>query len=283
MDVLHVDASNTEQARAWDGDEGEYWSEHADRFDAAIARYQGAFLASAAIQPNDRVLDIGCGTGQTTRDAARLAPAGSALGVDLSARMLDVARARAEAEGVANARFLHADAQVYPFERGSFDVAISRTGTMFFGDHIAAFGNLARALRPGGRFVQLVWRGPADNEWFREVTTALAAGRTVPAPPPDAPSPFALSDPARVRALLAQAGFADIALTSPSEPVWFGANPDEAHRFLTGLLGWMLDGLDTAGKARALDTLHTVLAAHAGPGGVELLSGTWLITATQSG
>jgi SAM-dependent methyltransferase len=257
------------------------WAEHADVFDRSIARYDQPLMVAAGIGAADRVLDIGCGTGHTTRHAARLARAGEAVGVDLSARMLQVARTRAAAAGLDNVRFVQADAQTYPFEPAGFDVAISRTGTMFFGDPAAAFANISRALRPGARFAQLVRRSPADNPWFREVTGALAAG-PLPALSPDAPSPFALSDPDRVRLLLTGAGFRDVELEARDEPMWFGADVEHAYAFFVGLLSWMLDGLDPAARARALDQVRAVLSAHLGPGGVQLASGTWLITATRS-
>src|SRR3954462_10863092 len=100
--AVPVHSSNVEQLRAWDGDEGEYWAENAEYFDRSVAVYHQRLLAAAAIAERDRVLDVGCGTGQTTRDAGRAASAGSALGIDLSSRMLDYARRRAIAEGVTN-------------------------------------------------------------------------------------------------------------------------------------------------------------------------------------
>src|SRR6516225_8501986 len=130
--ALHVDPANAEQARAWDGDEGAYWAGNAGRFDRAVAAYHERFLAAAVIGCADRVIDIGCGTGQTTRDAARAAADGRALGVDLSARMIERARRLAAEHEIANAAFEQADAQIHPFETEAFDVAISRTGTMFF-------------------------------------------------------------------------------------------------------------------------------------------------------
>ncbi|MGW0555794.1 class I SAM-dependent methyltransferase [Streptomyces sp. NPDC002926] len=178
--TLQVDPSNAEQASAWDGEEGGYWAEHADQFDLALRGYRTRFLAAAGIAAGDQVLDIGCGTGETTRDAARRASRGRALGVDLSDAMLRVARQRAAAEGLHNAAFVHADAQVHPFPAAAFDVAVSRTGTMFFADPVAAFRNICGALRPGGRLVQLVWQPPAGNEWFLSFTRALAAGRPLP-------------------------------------------------------------------------------------------------------
>jgi SAM-dependent methyltransferase len=130
---IAVDPANIEQVTAWDGDEGAYWADNAERFDRFMTAYHAPFLAAAAIRATDRVLDIGCGTGQTTRDAARAAAAGSALGVDLSARMIGYARQAAHRDRIGNATFEQGDAQIYPFPAGVFDVAISRTGAMFFG------------------------------------------------------------------------------------------------------------------------------------------------------
>src|SRR4051794_3138693 len=187
---MRVDPSNVEQAKAWDGDEGEYWATHSEWFDRSIESYHRSFLDAAAIAPTDRVLDIGCGTGQTTRDAARRAASGAALGIDLSSRMIEVARQQATNEGVDNVTFEQVDAQVHPFDAGSFDVAISRTGAMFFGDMGAAFANIARAIRRDGRLALLTWQPLPANEWIREISMAMAAGRPLPAPPPDAPGPF---------------------------------------------------------------------------------------------
>src|SRR5207247_1448904 len=138
--------------------------------------------------------------------AARAAPAGSALGVDLSDPMLDYARRVAESERLTNCTFLQADAQIHPFEPASFDVAICRTSAMFFADHVAALANIGRALRSGGRLVLLTWQPLAGNEWLEKIATALAAGRPPQVPAPGA-GPFALSDPDRIRALLGAAHF----------------------------------------------------------------------------
>ena len=190
------------------------------------------------------MLDVGCGAGETTLDAARAASAGTALGVDLSAAMLAVARARAAATGVDNVSFLQADAQVHPFPPGAYDVVIGRTSAMFFGDPEAAFANLATALRPGGRLVLLVWQGLEHNEWLRCILGAMAAGRDLAPPPPGTRGPFALAEPDRVRGLLLGAGFADLALDDVRRPMWFGEDADDATAFVAGLNAWMLRGLD---------------------------------------
>ena len=190
---IRVDPANAGQARAWDGDEGAYWADNAERFDRAVAAYHGPFMAACRIARGERVLDIGCGTGQTTRD------------------------------------------------------------------------------------VMLVWQGPGPNEWVRELGGALAAGRNLPAPPPGAPGPFALADPGRTRTLLASAGFSEVTLDALHEPMWFGCDPDDAHRFVLGLMGWMLDGLYSAARKRALDALSATVSAHAGSDGITFASGAWLI------
>jgi SAM-dependent methyltransferase len=276
-----VDPSNREQLAAWDGNEGAYWAAHAEYFDRSVADYHRRLFDAATITASERVLDVGCGTGQTTCDAARSASAGSALGVDLSSRMLDYARQRAAAEGVANAAFLHADAQIHEFSRADFHVAISRTGAMFFGDPRAAFTNIGRSLAPGGRLILVVWQPLAANEWIREIAGALAAGRDQPAPPPDAPGPFSLSDSERVRSVLSSAGFTGINLEAAEAPMWFGTDPDDAQRFIIGLVGWMLEGLDETGRRRALDDLRTTVAAHTTSDGVVFGSAAWIIRAVQ--
>ena len=279
--ALQVDPANAGQARAWDGGEGAYWAENAARFDRAVAAYRERFLTAAGIGRTERVLDIGCGTGQTTRDAARAAADGSALGVDLSGPMIALARGLAAGQGLANAQFEQADAQIHPFRAASFDVAISRTGTMFFGDPVAAFANIARALRPGGRLMMLVWQGPEHNEWVYELSAALAAGRDLPAPPPNAPGPFAQSDPEVVRGVLAAAGFAHTDIAGLRQPMWFGTDAEDAHHFVLGLMGWMLAGLDGNRRGQGLDNLRATVTAHGTGQGVLYQSAAWLIRATR--
>jgi SAM-dependent methyltransferase len=283
MAALEVAPTNVEQAQAWDGDEGAFWAANAEQFDRAVASYHSRLMEAAGIGRADRVLDVGCGTGKTTRDAAWTAMDGSALGVDLSARMIDLARRLAAEHGPANATFEQVDAQIHDFPAAGFDLAISRTGTMFFGEGTAAFTNIARSLRSGGRMVLLVWQGPESNEWIRELTGVLAAGRTLPAPPVGAPGPFAQANPDQVRAVLSSAGFGDISFEGLSAPMWFGANPDDAFDFVVGLMGWMLQDLDSARRDRALADLRQTISRHQTEvGGVNFDSATWLITASRS-
>jgi SAM-dependent methyltransferase len=281
--TISVHSSNADALRAWDGVDGAYWTANETIFDDSLRHYRGRFLQACAITPTDRVLDIGCGNGQTTRDAARAASDGEALGVDLSSAMLAQARHRASEEGLANVRFIQADAQIHEFGTGAFDVAISRTGTMFFGDSVAAFANIARALRRGGRLVMLVWQPLPQNHWVRDFTVALAAGRDLPAPPPDAPGPFSLADPVRTRSILSSAGFDDITLDGSEELMYFGATADDAYRFVRGLsfTDWMLQGLDDTARAGALDALRATIDAHDTGQGVVYPSAVWIVSARR--
>jgi SAM-dependent methyltransferase len=279
--MLIADPSNAGQVGAWDGSEGAFWTAQAQRFDETLAQSHGPFLAAAAIRPDDHVLDVGCGTGKATRDVARVAVDGSALGVDLSSQMLALARDTAAAEGLDNVEFRHADAQIHPFGDGEFDTVISRMGSMFFGDPIAAFTNLHRALRPEGRLTLLTWQTLAENEWLTEFRAAMAVGRTLPTPPPDAPSPFSLSDPDRVQRILGEAGFTNVSFQSVHEPISFGPGQDDAFDFVSGLTGWMREGLDDDARESALATLRKTIAEHTGDDGVRYRSATWIIQAQR--
>jgi ubiquinone/menaquinone biosynthesis C-methylase UbiE len=146
-------------------------------YDAELRQHHEVLLRACEVLPHDQVLDIGCGTGQTTRAAARIAQAGRALGVDISAPAIAHARELGTADGLHNVAFEHADAQVHRFPPASFDLAISRFGTMFFGDPVAAFANIGRALRPAGRLVMMVWQAHERNEWAVAIATSRSQAR----------------------------------------------------------------------------------------------------------
>jgi SAM-dependent methyltransferase len=276
--TLEIDPRNAGQLREWDGAHGLYWAKQADAYDAAYAHYQPALLAAAAVRPGERILDVGCGSGQVAIDLVRATPHSTALGVDLSSAQLEVGRARAVGLDV---EFLQADAQVHDFGAASYDLVVSRTGTMFFSDQAMAFANLARCTKPGGRLTILVWRGVGENEWFREFFEAVRVGRDLSGPPPGTPGPFSQSDPAVVEPLLHGAGWTDIAFAPADEPIWFGADSDNATSFILGQLAWLLADLDEAKLREATDNLHAVMAAHESHVGVELSSAAWLITARR--
>jgi ubiquinone/menaquinone biosynthesis C-methylase UbiE len=274
---------NVEQARAWNGDEGDGWLRNEDHLNASSRRHTARLFETVAIAADDAVLDIGCGCGETTREAARRTPSGSALGVDLSARMIERARERSRAAGITNVSFIRADAQVHPFPPEHFSLAISRFGAMFFEDPVAAFSNIRRSLRAGGRLGLLAWQELRRNEWLSAIRDALAVGRDLPAPRVGAPGPFGLADADAVRLILAEAGFVDIELTDVAEQVQLGVDAADGFAFVRtlGITNGMLQGLEEETREGALDELRTTLAAHETDEGVLLGSRAWLIRAVN--
>jgi SAM-dependent methyltransferase len=225
-------------------------------YDAELRPHNRRLRAAAAVGRHDRVLDIGCGAGLTTREAARAATAGHALGVDVSEPLLE--RARALSADLPNIAFRHADAQVHPFPRAQFDLGISRFGTMFFADPAAAFTNIGLALRPDARLVLLVWQSAERNEWSAVF------------PPAPGPNPFSLADPAATQSTLTAAGFADVTFTDVHEPVYYGPDAATAHDAVLGL------------RAPGGRRLRELLAAHDTGDGVYFDSRAWLITARRT-
>lgn len=275
---------NIDQARAWDGADGSHWTLHEESYEGSTAAHTVHLLRAAAIQPDDRVLDIGCGCGSTTRQAAALTPGGLALGVDLSERMLTRAGERAANEGLHNVEFLKADAQANPFGAAEFDVVISKYGAMFFADPVAAFTNIGGAIRAGGRLALLAWAELGTNPWVTQIRSALAAGRILPEPPANAPGPFGLADPDHVRRVLGQSGWGDVQLTEISEPIRLGDDPDDAFAFVSqmGITLGLLDGLDTPTRELCLRRLHETMREAMTDIGVVLPSKSWLIEARRN-
>ncbi len=201
-------AGNEEQAKFW-SERSPTWLELEDRLEE-VNGLPGR-LAMDRLDPvrGQRIVDLGCGAGRTTVElAARVAPGGRVLGVDIAEEMLTGARRRAQ--GIDAMELRRADIQVDPLEEEAFDGAYSRFGVMFFADPPAAFANVRRALRPGGTLSFVCWQGPLDNEWMSvPVMAAAAVIGPPPTPEPGAPGPFSLADPERVREILAAAGFRD--------------------------------------------------------------------------
>jgi SAM-dependent methyltransferase len=274
---------NETMAALWNGDDGRDWTEHEERYNASAAAYDEALFEAAAVGEGDAVLDVGCGTGATTRQAARRATAGSALGVDISAPMIERARRRAAEQGLPHARFEHADAQVHDFEPQAFDVLISRFGASFFGGLAEAWANLATAVRPGGRVAVVSWQALAENEWMLSLRAALAAGRDLPVPPAGAPGPFGLADPDATRRLLGDAGFDDIELHDVRRRLRMGDDVDDAFAYVRtlGMVRGLSQDLDEATVADGLARIREMLTHHATDKGVLVPSAAYLVTATR--
>ncbi|GII56891.1 methyltransferase [Planotetraspora thailandica] len=286
---------NVEQAEAWNGYEGNHWAGNHDRYDAVNSGFNDHLLSAAAVGDGDRVLDIGCGNGQVTRLAARQAGRGHATGLDLSAPMLRRARELAAAEGVANATFIEGDAQVHPLPAAGFDVAVSRFGIMFFSDPVAAFANIARALRPGGRVALLSLRAGDGSELepvfaaVRRDLPGLVGGaresgaREPVAREPVAPGPDSMSDPDRVRQVLTGAGFTDVGTSPVDAPQVWGRDAEDAAAFLGawGPVQHIMRQVEPDAAARARHTLTEALRPFEQPDAVRLRGTAWLITAIR--
>jgi SAM-dependent methyltransferase len=275
---------NIQQAAAWNGYEGRHWADNHEHWDAVAGGLNVPVFAAASIGEEDRVLDVACGNGQTTRLAAGLASRGHALGVDISGPMVRRAQAIAAEEGIGNVRFEQGDAQVYPFPTGQFDVTISRGGLSFFADPIAAFANIASALRAGGRMAFVCLQDIGRQEWFTVMMTALL-GR-VPAPDtadPYAPGMFSLTDPDRVRSVLTQAGFGQVALATVEVPMKYGRDAaSAAEMFLsTGPSRFRLREADAATRSRVLQAVTAALRPFEETDGVRMRGTFWRVSAVR--
>jgi SAM-dependent methyltransferase len=267
---------NVAQAEAWNGWEGENWARNSERYDAMMREFDEVFFRAAGLAAQDHVLDVGCGTGQTARRAARTAA--RVVGIDISGPML--ARAR-QLTHEANLTFVHGDAQAHPFPDGGFDTAISRGGTMFFTDPVAAFANIARALRPRGRLTFLGPQASRPDGAYSRATAALTPWLREPSPA--ARGMASLTDPAAIRRLLDATGFTDVVVEPVDRPMSYGADASEAADFVLSQ-GPVRHNLRDATDAE-IDHVRTGLRdgfePFRTPDGVLVPGHVWLVTATR--
>jgi SAM-dependent methyltransferase len=255
-----------------------------EQLDQQLAPFGHVVMDRLAIGAGERVLDVGCGCGETSLELGRrVGPKGSVLGVDISTVMLE--RAAERGKSAPNVRFQIADAQTHAFAPGSFDAIFSRFGVMFFQDPPAAFANLARALVPGGRIGFHCWKALPENPWM--TVPFFAALQHVPAPtppPPNSPGPFAFADADRVRGILSDAGFAEIDFESRNDMMGVGsAALDDAVDFALQMgpasISIREATPETIAKVRA--SVREALAPHMTPEGVKLATSTWVVTARR--
>ena len=278
---------NASQIESWDGPGGQHWVAEAERYDRMTRSFGERIIEAAAPGPGEQVLDVGCGNGAVALAVSALvAPGGSVMGLDVSGPMLAYARRRAEQARIASVSFRQGDAQVYPLPRAGFDAVVSRFGVMFFDDPVAAFANIGRALRPGGRIAFTCWRDLIVNDWL--MVPAGAALQYVPMPDlgqPGAPGPFSLADPERVHQVLRDAAFAQIALEEITRPMPMGSSADDVLAFMRGteMAHVLMTGVDSGTAERAWAAVKAALQAHAEPAGITLAGTAWLVTARRAG
>ncbi|WP_406090447.1 class I SAM-dependent methyltransferase [Streptomyces sp. NBC_01013] len=262
-------------AEAWNGPLGQHWAAHPDRYNAMLDGFDTALLDAAAIADADRVVDIGCGSGLTTRMVARRAPAGRVTGVDISEPLVERARELTDEDRFPHVTYRLADAQTCAFEPGAYDLAISRGGVMFFADPVAAFTNIAGALRAGGRLVFLCPQPAQPDGEERKALGLLASllGRDHTTENAVATAMASLSEPERIHQVLGAAGFADIAVTGVSADTCWGKDAGDAVEFFVS----RAPGLTVSDATRTAMT--TTLLPYETPRGVMLRAGVWVVTA----
>jgi SAM-dependent methyltransferase len=245
-------------------------------------------LTRSEISPGESVLEIGCGTGAATVDFAEaVGDGGEVLAVDISEPMLAGARERIAEGGRRNISLLLADAQIHAFDPSRFDLVTSRFGVMFFADPVAAFRNLLRAAKPGGRLCFACWGGLEDNRhWLIPYEVALRH-LGPPAPkPPRAPGPMAFSDPDYVRSFLGTAGFEEIEILRETPDI-IGATPEEEaeHACIMGPSGRLIDEKNPDDDVRQTirREMASAFAAHLRAGSMRLPSTVLVITARRPG
>jgi SAM-dependent methyltransferase len=278
-------APNAAQIAYWNSEAGPRWVAMQERMDAMLAPLMQAALDRARPAAGEAVLDVGCGCGATVLALAdRVGPAGSVMGVDISAPMLDRARERVRDGAMGNVRLMLSDAAVHAFEPGAFDLAFSRFGVMFFADPARAFANIRAALAATGRLAFVCWAPPRDNPWLT-VPLTVARPHLPPQPESDpaAPGPFAFADPDRVRGILTGAGYSGIDIVRHDSSMQI-CGPGEAERAAqfaveSGPVGRAMAGADPVARAAAAQAILAEFHRIEGPGGIALPGSVWLVSA----
>jgi ubiquinone/menaquinone biosynthesis C-methylase UbiE len=259
---------------------GKVWVEQQALLDRLYAPIAKAVVDAADPRAGEAVLDVGCGSGATTFEAAwRTGPEGRAVGVDISPALVELGRRRAGEEGLEGVEFVLADAQTHPF-KPEFDAIVSRFGVMFFPDPVAAFANLRGGLKPGGRLAFVSWRRPEDNAITQVPLTAAAPFLpSVPAFEKDAPGRFGFADPDRVRRILEAAGWSQIVIEPLDEPTPVSFDELLTMSLRVGPLNPILAGQDETVRAKVGEAVTAALRPYVTDGVAEMNSACWLVTA----
>jgi SAM-dependent methyltransferase len=278
-----MNTPNAAQFEQWNGRVGQKWARLQDKTDLMLNNITDALMPFAAAKPGEHVLDIGCGCGTTTfRLQMAVAPNGSVAGVDISAPMLDVARARSQAMN-ADIAFIEEDASTHEFQP-VFDLVFSRFGVMFFDDPVAAFRNIRTALSPKGRLAFVCWRAFKENDWA--FVPYVAAKPFLPEQPkadPHAPGPFAFADADRLKDILMKAGFGNVGIEKLDTTSSLGKTAAEAanESLNIGPVSRAANDLSDADREKARAAIEAAFAKHVTQVGVAPKAACWLVGATR--
>ena len=277
-------SSNAAQIDYWNAGAGQTWAQFQEQLDRQLEPLGLEAMRILMPSKGERILDIGCGCGQTSLElAARVGPQGLVVGIDISKPMLEVAARRPLPASDLRVDFRCLDAQVDDLGQGVFDAAFSRFGVMFFTDPVAAFAHIRASLKPGGRLAFVCWRPLQENLWMRApLEAALPFLPPVQPSDPTAPGPFAFADASRLRSILIDAGFGSIAIEPFDANVGgAGIGPTLQLTFKVGPLGAMLREHPECAEAVA-DAVRDVLAKYATPDGVLMPAAVWIVLARNS-
>jgi SAM-dependent methyltransferase len=273
------------QIEFWNSAASRAWADQYERMDRAVADLTKALLDMAAPQPGEHVLDIGCGSGTTMLElAARVGPSGYVLGADISNQSVARARQRIADAGSRHAEVIVADVSCHAFAPNTFDLVFSRFGVMFFSNPQAAFANVRRAMKPGGRLALAVFRAASEGLWPHGPLDAVRhLLPPIPTPEPEEPGPFSWADPARVHRILQSAGFREVSLT-PVDPVIQLASTGEAAEaadfvMVLGPLTRVLPALSAPQREAVRAALEVYFQKYARPQGVFLPAANWVVRA----
>jgi ubiquinone/menaquinone biosynthesis C-methylase UbiE len=273
--------ANAEQIALWNGCASRGWIDAKELLDQVLQPFEDLLVEAVAERKAQRALDVGCGTGATTLAVARLLSKskGNAVGLDISEPMIALARERAEREG-ASARFICADAQTHPFEPASFDMIISRFGTMFFDDSVRAFTNLRRAAMPNAALHTIVWRSPADNAFMTAAERAAAPLLPeIPRRRPDEPGQFAFADRDRVYSILEKSGWSEIDIRPLDVACTLPEHELNAYIARLGPLGRVLQQLDDQERARIIEAVRAAFEPFVHGAEVRFTAACWTVAA----
>jgi SAM-dependent methyltransferase len=276
-----------DQIAYWNGPTGERWVREQAMLDEMLRPFGDAALAAARVSPDEAVVDLGCGCGDTSLALATLVGSrGRVVGLDVSAQMLSCAKQRGA--GRPNLSFVEGDASRESLAQGAFDLLFSRFGVMFFADPIGAFAHLRGVLRPDGRIVFVCWKSLSENPWAAVPFEAVASVLGRPEPQPeDAPGPFSFGATARVREILDGAGFRGLNMRSFETAITFGASgaTDDAVSEIArlGPVARLLIDRDEASLARAKAAIGTVATSYrTAQGVVQFPAAAWIVTAQNA-